>query len=381
MKKRKILVIVITALIILTIMTGCPQKNNQIPTLTKISGPSGTINESSSTFSWSGNDPDGSIDHYEYRKDGGSWNTATGTSYTWSGYSEGSHNFNVRAQDDDKHFSKVITWNFVYSIPNCFDLKITVKDVNNKRQKGVEVYLYDDNWNYIETNNTNENGEVIFEELTPSFYHYEVYFDPEKINEEPEYWGAKTIEIIDMDVNNEIFERNLPTITDTFPSENKIPYGEISPIMKTQSTDGATYTLRARFIFDKDKTGSYDYDYTTNEKLVESGIVELEGETYNITQETNMYVVLETKIGGTFCNTDQFGWLNLLPQTNILLLTVSTTPEKGLEIQIEGTNCISPKTMSFNEDEKVEIGVTSVQEKDRSNYIEGMDTRYVFSQW
>ncbi|HHF57994.1 MAG TPA: hypothetical protein ENL41_01050, partial [candidate division WOR-3 bacterium] len=70
------------------------QEENQPPTVTKISGPSGTIDESSSTFSWSGSDPDGSIDHYEYRKDGGSWiNCGSSTSYEWSGYSEGSHTF------------------------------------------------------------------------------------------------------------------------------------------------------------------------------------------------------------------------------------------------------------------------------------------------
>ena len=81
---------------------------NKAPTITKASGP-GTISQSSSTFSWNGSDPDGTITKYEYRKDKGSW-TSNGTSksYTWSGYSEGSHTFEVRAQDNEGARSDII---------------------------------------------------------------------------------------------------------------------------------------------------------------------------------------------------------------------------------------------------------------------------------
>ncbi|PNE23374.1 Two component regulator three Y domain protein, partial [Mesotoga sp. Brook.08.YT.4.2.5.1] len=37
------------------------------------------------------------------------------TSYTWSGYSEGAHVFEVRAQDSDGAYSNVISWNFTYN--------------------------------------------------------------------------------------------------------------------------------------------------------------------------------------------------------------------------------------------------------------------------
>lgn len=87
---------------------------NQLPTVSKVSGPSGTIYQSSITFEWSGDDPDGYIDHYEYRKDGGSWTNTTQTSYTWNGYSEGSHTFEVRAQDNDGAYSNIISWSFEY---------------------------------------------------------------------------------------------------------------------------------------------------------------------------------------------------------------------------------------------------------------------------
>jgi len=89
---------------------------NRLPVINKLSGPSGTMNQSSVTFSWAGDDPDGSITLYEYRKDGGSWtDQGLNTSYTWSGYSEGAHVFEVRAQDDEGAYSNVISWNFTYN--------------------------------------------------------------------------------------------------------------------------------------------------------------------------------------------------------------------------------------------------------------------------
>ncbi|HNU24148.1 MAG TPA: ABC transporter substrate-binding protein, partial [Mesotoga sp.] len=50
------------------------------------------------------------------RKDGASWtNHGLNTSYTWSGYSEGPHSFEVRAQDDKGAYSESVKWNFTFS--------------------------------------------------------------------------------------------------------------------------------------------------------------------------------------------------------------------------------------------------------------------------
>lgn len=88
---------------------------NEPPTISKESGSSGTINQNSSTFSWNGNDPDGEIIEYQHRKDSGSWySNGLNTSYTWSGYSEGSHTFEVRAKDDNSAYSNIISWSFNY---------------------------------------------------------------------------------------------------------------------------------------------------------------------------------------------------------------------------------------------------------------------------
>jgi hypothetical protein len=101
---------------------------NQPPTVSKVSGPSGTINQSSATFEWVGNDPDGTIDHYEYRKDGGSWVATSQTQYTWYGYSQGTHTFEVRAQDDDGAYSNIVVWNFDYSPASTSNVDLTGPD-------------------------------------------------------------------------------------------------------------------------------------------------------------------------------------------------------------------------------------------------------------
>ncbi len=90
--------------------------DNSIPSVTKVSGPDGEVSESSSTFTWSGSDSDGTITKYEYREDEGSWvSNGTSTSYTWSDYLKGDHKFEVRAQDNEGDYSNIISWSFTYS--------------------------------------------------------------------------------------------------------------------------------------------------------------------------------------------------------------------------------------------------------------------------
>jgi serine protease len=62
-------------------------------------------------------------------------------------------------------------------------------------------------------------------------------------------------------------------------------------------------------------------------------------------------------------------------------LTVTTTPEPGLNISIGGTNYSSPKTVTLNSGTSRAIAVTSPQEKDKSAQVTGTDTRFTFVQW
>jgi len=118
MKNRFVSILFVVLLAALMIfITGCPRVQNKVPTVIKVSGPSGTISQRNSTFSWNGSDPDGTITKYEYKKDGDSWvSSGTSKSYTWNGYSEGTHKFEVRAQDNVGKYSESVYWNFEYSL-------------------------------------------------------------------------------------------------------------------------------------------------------------------------------------------------------------------------------------------------------------------------
>lgn len=122
-----VLLLVLLAASILLI-TGCPPDiQNEVLTVSKVSGPSGTISQSSSTFSWNGSN-DKTISKYEYRKDEGSWvSNGTIKSYTWSGYSEGEHKFEVRAQNNEGAYSNIISWDFSYSTGTVVGQMVTVE--------------------------------------------------------------------------------------------------------------------------------------------------------------------------------------------------------------------------------------------------------------
>lgn len=87
---------------------------NEVPFLEKVSGVSGTVSENEATFQWFGTDSDGTIDHYKYKKDLGTWQTTNDYQYTWSDYSQGSHTFYVKAVDNDGLESETISWAFNY---------------------------------------------------------------------------------------------------------------------------------------------------------------------------------------------------------------------------------------------------------------------------
>ncbi|MBN2231188.1 MAG: hypothetical protein JW779_16505, partial [Candidatus Thorarchaeota archaeon] len=99
------------------LITGCQRVQNKVPTAIKVSGPSGTISQSSSTFTWTGSDSDGTIESYEYKKDSSVWvSIGKDTSYVWNDYSEGPHEFEIRAKDNEGGYSEPVSWDFTYHI-------------------------------------------------------------------------------------------------------------------------------------------------------------------------------------------------------------------------------------------------------------------------
>jgi len=119
---------------------------NVPPAVTKTGGLEGETEESSNTFSWTGNDPDGEIVRYEIRKDSGEWIDAElSTEYTWNGYSEGEHTFEVRALDNEGAYSKIIVWTFNYDPPNEPPIVTKTGGVEGETDNASNVFSWSGN--------------------------------------------------------------------------------------------------------------------------------------------------------------------------------------------------------------------------------------------
>ena len=93
------------------------EAQNEKPSVSITSGPSGTIDYDDVSFTYQGSDSDGTIQGYEVELDGnGAPTTSTGVSF--NNLSEGSHTFKVRSQDDDGDFSDWVERSFTILLPN-----------------------------------------------------------------------------------------------------------------------------------------------------------------------------------------------------------------------------------------------------------------------
>lgn len=116
MKKITFILFLLIIIIATLNSTGCTSNpTNQIPIIEKISGPGEMVNDDVQIFRWNGNDIDGTVLGYEYRKDQGNWAVTTNTEYIWNSINEGNHTFEVRAKDDDSDYSSTIIWYFEYN--------------------------------------------------------------------------------------------------------------------------------------------------------------------------------------------------------------------------------------------------------------------------
>jgi len=111
MRRYFVLLLILSVVVFLI---GFPKtKENQPPVIEKVSGPEGVIHQSMITFTWSGDDPDGEIVLYEFRKDGGDWEGhGTVTDHEWQDCPVGIRTFEVRAKDNAGDYSNIITWEF-----------------------------------------------------------------------------------------------------------------------------------------------------------------------------------------------------------------------------------------------------------------------------
>ncbi len=91
---------------------------NKAPAVSLTLCPSGELITSSYTFKWSGSDTDGSVSQYYYGLDDSTPDIPTSeSSYTWTGLSNGSHTFYVKARDNSGAESTVASCVFNVNAP------------------------------------------------------------------------------------------------------------------------------------------------------------------------------------------------------------------------------------------------------------------------
>jgi len=92
---------------------------NKPPTVSITNCPTSPLQTSSYTFNWIGKDADGYISGYFYGLDNPNPNIPTSrTSYTWTGLSNGSHTFYVKAQDNLRADSNIASCTFNVDSPD-----------------------------------------------------------------------------------------------------------------------------------------------------------------------------------------------------------------------------------------------------------------------
>lgn len=138
-----------------------PSQNNA-PTVSITSGPSGAVDTSTVTFTWNGQDTDGTVQGYEYKMDGVAGSTSN-TSRTFSNLSESSHTFEVRAQDDDGAYSSWASRSF--SVDIAFSVQGTLLDARTFNPVGGVNVSVTDGIGTGQSTVTDFHGEFVLREV------------------------------------------------------------------------------------------------------------------------------------------------------------------------------------------------------------------------
>jgi len=157
---------------------------NYAPTITKITENIQNIYASSTVFEWEGNDEDGTIDHYKYKIDDGSWITITESQIELSDYDEGEHTIFVKAFDNDGAYSETISWTFEYIAQvlmlDYLSGKVYVKAYGLKNVKGIMFEMnYDSDKVMMDTASTEDegaDGELFYNDTSNGTYTIDIGF-------------------------------------------------------------------------------------------------------------------------------------------------------------------------------------------------------------
>jgi hypothetical protein len=239
--------------------------------------------------------------------------------------------------------------------PQC-DLSVTLKNANGSSTPipGTygDVLLYDNNWNFVDDDNSNSSGVCNINNIPYGTYNYEVYHDNGTTIFGNEYWGTKSNINLNSVNHSSTFTRNMPYVEEVKVYANNIDVtsGSVSlgtPLqirIKIKNINSSIQNCKPKFVLDRDKTLSYDYSYIpTSSTSIYSGLTNTYTINHTPSQAGDYYGVagVYTLVNGNFIITDGHAWNNnplVTISSPIGNLNITLKNADGSSVPLPGAN-------------------------------------------
>ncbi|MBC8526625.1 MAG: DPP IV N-terminal domain-containing protein [Candidatus Cloacimonetes bacterium] len=189
------------------------------------------------------------------------------------------------------------------------DLDVYVYNINENTVSGATVKLYDEDWNYLESDDTNSSGRADFDDLSYGTYNYEVYYD----SDETEFWGSdEDFEINSSNVTR-YFTRNWPYLFDHSFSPTSPNIGEeVTVDIIVKNNLSYSRSVKVELWVDRNQSSPWDFHETSSAQTVYGGSTRTF--TFSMTPSSSGTYYWKSHIktyndgAGTYIVTDTYPW-------------------------------------------------------------------------
>ena len=184
--------------------------------------------------------------------------------WTTSFNTTGSHTIEAKVYDENLNNSSVI-WNITV---NSGTITIYVQDQTGAYKQGVHVKRYDNNWDYIDEDITDSDGEAGWNNIPLGTYNFEAYWPTPVIPGEYEFWGTESDVVLDTDGETltETIQRFMPytyafyILDDNGNQKSDFNLGETVTMRYFVSNDfSSDFDVKIRAHADRNKDDNYDF--------------------------------------------------------------------------------------------------------------------------
>ncbi|WP_227134610.1 carboxypeptidase regulatory-like domain-containing protein [Halorubellus salinus] len=231
-------------------------------------------------------------------------------------------------------------WQHAFDVQSTTgNLDLTITDASGATASGIQVVLYDEDWNRVDTKYTDASGDVVWADLNDGQYHVETYADEQ-------YWGGLDIEVQGSETTTRTIQRYEPyadgvPVEEQGDGDGRLQVGETALITPSIVNDASSSrSVRVQILVDTDNDGSGEQTVTRGPITVGAGDREWFGYEHAISSggTQQVRVLVETEFGDSWVQTDDTGWhdsMTVQSDTGTLELAVedkSGTPEGDVEL-------------------------------------------------